>query len=820
MHINRSYLRLFVVQVIAIVTLASLTTATTATASGPRPTRLAIAVTRAPFSHCPWLGTIYRSHTAPIRVADRILARMTLRQKVMLLGLATNYRHGLENQTTPIPALCVPILSLADGPVGLAFGSSHVTAFPSTINVAATFDPSLAYRYGRALGTEAKIQGLRAVQGPGLNVAVWANDGRNFENLGADPYLTSVLGAELTRGIDSTGVIAVAKHFGPYTEETSRSNVNVLVSDRALREVYLAPFQASVASGLGAVMCSVGRTNGVNSCSDPAISALLHSWGFRGIDRTDLGATSNEVAGLNAGVDLFKPFRPQPVFNALAAHVLTLATVDSADLAILTAIFTTAKVPARWRFNAAADATSKESLNVSALVDAESATLLVNHHVLPLIPRQSIVVLGASGGTNPVIAGGGSSAVHAGSVTTPVAGLRAAMPSTRITYDATTPHFVKLSLGQSTTGCYLRRCRVATIHLARNDVGLVDFILCTSGAAQLRVNGHPFLSVNQATLGGRFHYEQAVIVPRRAIVQIVWRWRSPPVVTAAPVGPVIKEATQLARRAQVAIVVVASKSSEGIDASSLTLPGYQNQLITAVARVNARTVIVVNSGGPVLMPWVNKVSAVLETWYPGQVDGHALAAVLTGTTNPSGRLPITFPVSNATAPMVPVAVWPRPTSIIDLRPMGLDIGQHWYDVRHLTPLFSFGYGLSYTTFSLRHLRVTRMITGYRVRVTVTNTGARAGRDVIEGYLTFPTTAGEPTRQLRLVGAATLVPGSSAVVSMALSYAAFTYSAPARGHRSSTALSSARWITAPGRYTLDVGSSATNLPLAITLVARG
>jgi beta-glucosidase len=271
-------------------------------------------------------------------------------------------------------------------------------------------------------------------------------------------------------------------------------------------------------------------------------------------------------------------------------------------------------------------------------------------------------------------------------------------------------------------------------------------------------------------------------------------------------------AATLAATSDIAIVMVGDDEKEGSDRPSLALTGNQDQLVQAVAAANPHTVVVVKSGAPVLMPWVNQVPAVVESWYPGEEDGNAVAAVLFGDVNPSGKLPITFPAAAGDVPASTPQQYPgvNGTAVYS---EGLDVGYRWYDAQHITPLFPFGYGLSYTTFRLSHLTVSPVphrggqVT---VGVDVTNTGTRAGADVAQVYVTDPAAAGEPPLQLKGFQKVQLRPGRTRHVTLHLDQRAFSvWSTPAQA-----------WTTVAGTYQVRVGDSSANLPLhAPVAVAR-
>jgi len=727
---------------------------------------------------------------------------MTLAEKVAFIGLQPVPSLRVEQENPGDPRICVPPLVLRDGPSGLAYGATGVTAFPSELNVAASFDPRLAGDYGFYLGAEARGQGVMALQGPGLDVSVFDNWGRSFENLGEDPTLTSQLGAAIITGIQSAGEIAMAKHLGIYAQETARGSMDDVVSARAAQELYLAPFRVAAQAGVSSVMCAIGRVNGTENCSDAAtIAGLVHS-GFRGFIRTDAGASSDEVAALKAGVDLFRPYDPAPVSAAVADGTLPLSVLNRAVRDVLTVMFRSGDMQWPGLVDAGRKVSGAGAASTSLRVAESSTVLLRNDGVLPLSRHHagSIAVIGAAASQAPVLAGTGSSQVVDPHPTTDLAGITAVAGAMNVTYTPATSALgaTTLALGTPDVVPSLPGYQEAPLSLPTTLTGLVDFSYSSVTPVRLMVDGSPLLENLDTTSGRPVTFERATLLapgPHDVVAQ--WPTTAPvPQITAQPVDPLIDQAAAAARRATTAIVVVGSQEGEGYDRATLALAGYQDQLVEAVAAANPRTIVVVHSGGPVLMPWLHDVAAVLEAWYPGQVAGIALGAVLTGEVNPSGRLPVAFPTSDAAAPMIPAAAWPTAPNTADLVALGdLGVGSRWYAAHRVAPLFPFGFGLSYTSFdvSAPFVRVTDRTV--QLRCTVTNVGARAGRYVAIATASFPPVSGEPPDQLKGFGAVYLAPGEARTVTISIPTA-------------SLQIFDGTWHLVPGLYSFDVaGASA-------------
>ena len=666
-------------------------------------------------SSCPWVD----SHASPAQRADAVLSRMTLSEKLGMLGLAGS-SDGYENVTTAVPSLCVPRLVLQDGPAGITAGpaGSH-TQLPAPIAVGASFSTALGREYGEIQGSEAAAKGVDAVQGPDVNIVRVPQSGRNDEVYSEDPYLSGQLGVADAEGIQSQGAMAMVKHFDAYNQETYRNTTSDddIVSTRVLREIYMPAFQDAVQQAhVASAMYSYAEINGVFACQDPMLltNVLRDQWGFQGFIRSDLGAVHDPVAALNAGIGPVKPAAGSQIEAAVSDGQVSMATVNAAVRSVLTVMFRYGlfnKTPAG---SAATDAsTPAHQVDAESIAEQGSVLLQNTGQILPLDKASagSIAVIGADGGSHPdsAMTSGSSGYVSATSVISPYQGIQAAAgPGMSVTY---------------------------------ND------------------------------------------------------------------GSNVTAAAAAAAAAKVAVVFVDDPAGEGADLTSLSLPGNQDQLIEAVAGANPDTIVVVNSGNPVLMPWLSRVKGVIEAWYPGQEDGNAIAALLFGAANPSGKLPMTFPQSAAQTPTSSPQQWPGENGQVDYSE-GLDVGYRGYDAQNITPLFPFGYGLSYTTFKFSNLTVSpgsaTSLGTVHVAATVTNTGSRAGSEVAQLYVGDPAVAGEPPRQLRGFQKVSLAPGQAAQVHFTLT-----------GHDLSYYDSSAGApVVAPGAYQVYVGDSSalSGLPL--------
>src|SRR5581483_6774616 len=609
----------------------------------------------------------------------------------------------------PNPRLCLPALTLNDGPAGIGDTQVQTTSFPAPIAQAATWDTGLERSFGHALGLEAWQKGIDVVLAPDVNIARVPENGRNFEAFGEDPFLTGQTAAAVIDGIQQNPIIATVNPVAVNSHETNRYYVSSNVDDRTLHEIYLPPFATAVGQGrVGAVMCAYGLVNTVFSCQNQLLltTVLRHQFGFHGFVMSDWGANWSTVTSAKAGLDLEMPggaFFGPALASAVASGAVTTKTLDRMAGDILTSMFRLGVVdhppPPRTDAAAFADVSSAADQQVALELAEEGSVLLKNTPgTLPLnlAAGDKIAVVGAPAGFGdiaPYIGGRGSAAVVPTEPVTPL--------------DALTARAAK------------------------------------TGATVVSADG-----------------------------------------------------SDPAAAAKVAVVFAYDQEQEGRDRTTLALPNGQDQLVAAVAQANPRTIVVLDTGGPVLMPWLDQVAGALESWYPGQRDGDAVAAILFGDAEPSGRLPQTFPASDTSVPASTPEQWPGSGDGQDAAfSEGLEVGYRWYDENKVAPLFPFGYGLSYTRFAYDHLRVRRTGPLVTVTFTIRNVGTRKGTEIPQLYVDDPRAAGEPPKQLAGYQRVFLRPHRSAVVTMTLMRRAFAYWDSA----------ATKWRVAPGLYRILVGS---------------
>jgi beta-glucosidase len=799
---------------------------------------------------CPWVSESAHHSVSSADLAEQVVAKMTLAEKAQFVTLSEG--HHIENFNTAVPSLCIPQLTLSDGPDGLAGRITGATQLPAAIGVAASFDTSLADATGQLVGQEAKAKGLDVVQGPELNLARVPLDGRIFESFGEDPFLTSALGVANIEGIQSTGAMALAKHFTAYSQETARARIDDVVTPRVLAELYDAPFEAAVKDAhVAALMCSSGLLNGVAACASPYVYQTLKSWGFTGFVRSDLRAAPHPATAFKAGLDMIKPTSAAFIEKIIRSHVLPVSDLNRAVRLILGEMFTYGLI-AHPRDPNVDTLTSTSAHNSVALRAAEESVVLLKNtdSVLPISSKaSSIAVIGVDASTSTVNTGFGSSRVVPPFLITPIKGIQAMVgKKSSITYSPGGPNFVAVGRLENTGVITQTPQRVPagaglksqlsnddlSIEAASNVTNAVitaskpgtgrgwshwsavfDAKMTGSYEVAVREIGDTWFSMNGHQILGSSGLHEPVTMSTVVHLQrghhykFTGTWftvihKGPPEFGIADVTPDIDAAVNAARHAKVAVVFAGKTSTEGADQDNLVLPGDENALISAVAAANPHTIVVLNTGGPVVMPWLDNVKGVLEAWYPGQEDGAVIAAILFGSIDPSGRLPVTFPTSLTAQPVSMPTEFPGVNDLVGFGTgtAALDVGYRWYQAHDVAPLFPFGYGLDYTTFSLSNAHHEVSNDNVIVMLHVSNTGDRAGVDVVQAYVKDPAKLDEPPEQLKSFLRVNLEPGASRTVRLSIPISSLAVYVDGDMR------------TLAGTYDISMGQSSANLPLTV------
>jgi beta-glucosidase len=760
---------------------------------------------------CPWdKRAVQASHT-PNQLAEMVTAGMPTQDLIDLIGILKG-KSGSQNVYPGNRTYCIPSIVLHDGPNGITLRGA--VALPDEITLGATFDPTLAADYGEVLGGEAKADRIAAVQAPDVNLAVNPTWGREGETYGEDPFLSGVLAGAEIQGIQRNGTMAIIKHVGVYTQELDRTGVNSLVSKRAAEEVYLEPAtMATEKAHPAGAMCAVGKLNGVEQCASPLVYQTLDKAGFTGFVRSDNHAASNEAEALAAGISLIKPHDPALIEEALAKHQITRGTLVGAVDKVLAVLFAYHKFPTdrghrRTTVTVRDSQGSEQQEKTAEAVDNAGTVLLKNDGVLPLAKGTSVAVIGPGAGQDPVDGEQGSGHVPDPNPITDVQGILEALGTKDVTYTDGEVEKSRTLLSRSYTKDEHEQDGVdsATTTYTTKRATQVELTLTRTignSTARLYVDGKPTLYLNFIH-GGGVNTDSTSVTLEAGQHHITISWpasQAVPEVRLANVTGVVAQAVAAAKASSVAVVVVTDPTGENDDRANLSLPGYQNALVSAVAQVNPRTVVVIDSGGAVLTPWRNEVAAVLDQLFPGAEGGLSLGLILSGQVNPSGKLPFTFPQSEALSPLRGADT--SGTSVVPGGGAGegLDVGYRWYRAANIPAAYPFGYGLSYTTFSVRGLSITPTGTGWRATALVTNTGTKRGRDVLEGYVSWPSNADEPIN-LRGFSSVVLSPGQTKRVAVAV-----------RASSLESYLGN-RWTLVAGQYHFYLGADALDLGLGV------
>ncbi len=807
---------------------------------------------------------------------DELLGRMSIEEKVSMLA-GSDLWHG-----TGVPRLGIPPIKVTDGPCGARGGryqgGATSACFPCGTALAATWNPELVERVGVALAEEARTKRAQVLLAPTVNIHRSPLAGRNFECYSEDPYLTGRMAVAYIRGVQSQNVGACIKHFVCNDSEFERNTISSQVGERALREIYLAPFEVAVKEAKPwSVMAAYNRVNGTYASEHPRLleDILRREWGFEGFVVSDWYGTRSTAAAAEAGLDLEMPGPPrhrgEKLLDAVKAGAVSESSLDSAVRRLL-------EVTQRSGLLEHPEEAAEESIDrpehrqLAREAAAEAIVLLKNESdVLPLDRKEirTLAVIGPSADAAHV-QGGGSAGVTPHYSVSPLEGIRASCgDQVAVRYErGCTNHKVLPVIGARLVPSGfqveyfddpdLSGDPALTEHSRRIDFfwegriepkldpeihavrftgtftpienGAYTLSLTSAGRSRLFIDGIELIdNWTQQTRGDS--YFGAGTVEMKAQLEMregeereirIEYCRSNPFLAGIRVGallPVpedlIDRAAAAAAEADAAVVVVGLDNKwegEGGDRVDMELPGRQAELVEKVAAANRNTVVVVNAGSAVAMDWIDRVAAVLEVWYPGQEMGNALADVLFGEVNPSGKLPTTFPKRIEDNPAH--LNYPGENGEV-LYGEGIFVGYRYYDRKRVEPRFAFGHGLSYTRFGYGELRLDRdrmAMDGELVAsVEVTNSGERAGSEVVQLYLSdLECSLARPDQELKAFEKVALEPGETKTVRFTLTRAALSFYDPAREG----------WVAEPGEFEVRVGSSSREIRACVRFVLEG
>ncbi len=828
-------------------------------------------------------GSLNTAATTDPAEEQSLVAVLSVAEKVLLLTGADSWR------TQGAKAIGLRPMTTSDGPAGvrgvIKDERSPSSCLPCPSALGATWDTGLVYELAAALGAEARSKGVDVLLGPTINLMRTPLGGRGFECFAEDPVLTAEIAVAYVRGVQEAGVATTVKHYVGNDSETDRWNYDARITERVLRELYLAPFEATVRdAGTMLVMAAYNKVNGLPMTENERLlkDVLKGEWGFDGVVTSDWHAARSTAATALAALDLAMPGPHGPW-----GDLLTRAVADGAvrpevlDDKVIRLLRLARRVGA---LVGSADPPGQPAGAEAQLIDprllrratAASLVLLRNEQeALPIRPDAvgSIALLGPNA-FQPTIQGGGSAGVVPVSISTPEGALRAAVAGQAEIITAAgcqtwvmVPEPAAGSLRDPDTGEPGLRLEfraadgtlLSSEHRTSTSLAWWDgvppgigwgesgrivllasflpgsggpYLVGAAGVGRLTIaiDGGPVADeptrvpadpVEAMTRPGEVRAAVTLEAGRQTQVRLEFRPAADgegPLAVRLGIAPAVDEdklladATAAASRAEAAIVVVGSAAmteSEGFDRSTLVLPGRQDELISRVAAVNSRTVVVVNAGMPVLMPWAGQVAAVLYAWLPGQAMGEALADVLFGDAEPGGRLPVTLPASEADCPVLHAVPRDGQLSYDE----GLLIGYRGYDAAGVAPEYPFGHGLGYTSWAYESLRTTAgsLAPGddLELVVTVRNTGTRRGREIVQAYVAGqPGDETRPVRALAAFGIAAAEPGELAEVPLRVPARAFArWDAETGG-----------WAWPRELFTVHVGRSSRDLRLSAPVTA--
>ena len=679
---------------------------------------------------------------------DDLLSQMTLEEKINMIHASSSFTSG------GVERLGIPELVMSDGPHGVRMehgrdwasdnrNDDFGTYLPVGVCLASTWNPDLGFQFGSVLGSEAKFRGKDVILGPGVNILRTPLNGRNFEYLGEDPYLTGEMAKYYIQGVQNQGIAACIKHFSANNQETDRHTINVEIDERTLHEIYFPAFKKGVQeANVYTLMGAYNKFRG-QFCSHNEYllnTVLKQEWGFRGVVISDWGAVNNTLEPLKNGLDIemgsdlgmqgsrkYENFHTaNPALEAVKKGEVDESIIDDKVRRILRLMFKIDKFGERTK----GEYNTPEHQKVARKVAEEGIVLLKNNQILPLTKSEisKIAVIGANA-NRKMSNHGGSSQVKAKYEVTVLEGLKNyCQPEVEILY---------------TPGYEITKDENINIELIEEAVKVAkecDIIIYSGGF----IHGYSSNFEDNAYDG------------------------------------------------------------EAVDKKSMNLPFGQDILLKKISSVNPNIIVVLNSGGPVdMQQWEADVPAIIMAWYPGMEGGNALANIIFGNVNPSGKLPMTFPVKLSDSPAHSIGEYPGENGTVHYKE-GIFVGYRYYDTYDTEPLYCFGHGLSYTQFAFQDIQVKRKGDEWLVIFSITNTGNMDGSETAQLYVSDEkSTVERPLKELKGFQKVFLQKGETKTVEMTLNMEDFQFFDP----------DTHQWTLEPGIFKIMIGSSSRTIVLS-------
>jgi beta-glucosidase len=787
---------------------------------------------------------------------ESLLKRMTLEEKVSMLA-------GIDFwQTRAIKRLGIPAIKVTDGPHGARTAdvanpnlTLPATSFPTAVTMAATWNLDLIEKVGGALGAETRARGCAVLLGPCVNIHRSPLGGRNFESYSEDPYLSSQMAVAHVKGLQSKKTSPCVKHFALNNSEFERMTISSEVDERTMREIYFPSFEKAVKeAGAWSVMCSYNKVNGTYASENRRLltEILKDEWGFAGVVISDWFATHSVAPAAIAGLDLEMPGPAQYFGEALVKAVkdgkVDVKVIDDKVRRILGLMEKTGaldgEIPTPKTIK---DFPAHRKL--AREVAEEGIVLLKNDkQLLPLDSRKvkTIAVIGPNA-VSASIQGGGSAQVNPYYKVAPLEALKKLCGAkVKVLYELGCPSNIrtlpmdpdcllsdKTGKKNGLTGEYFANNEFAGKPAATKVDTAFDFRWIAPALLALKTADFSIRweGIFKAPADGKYKFGLSANGWCRVFIngkEVCSNWgdnispqefiefcKNPNI--PAPMGTLrlgcdipqppdlLQRAVNAAKSADVAIVCCGTTEeyeSEGFDRKDMALPPGQDDLISKVAKANPNTIVVLNNGSPLAMPWLAQVPAVLEALFPGQECGNAIASILFGLVNPSGKLPDTFPRQLKDNPAYPN--YPGKNGKV-VYAEDIFVGYRHYDAKKVEPLFSFGHGLSYTTFKYSNIKVSPTKAGagtkIKVNIDVANTGKTAGKEVVQLYVSDTAcSVPRPPKELKAFKKVALASGETKTVSFTLTKEALSF----------YDVKSKDWVTEPGDFEILVGSSSRDI----------
>lgn len=681
---------------------------------------------------------------------DSLLKLMTIEEKVAMIHSESSFASG------GVARLGIPHWVMSDGPHGVRkeHGTDYVpdqgvqdsiTYLPVGVTLASTWNPELGLAYGKVLGAEANARGKDVILGPGINIIRTPLNGRNFEYLSEDPCLVSEMVVGYIEGVQSQGISACVKHYAANNQEIERNTINVEMDERALREIYLPGFKAAVQRGkVNTLMGSYNKFRGQYATHNSYLitDILKKEWGFDGVVMSDWGAVHNTMEAINNGTDV----------------------------------------------EMGTDLSLGPNPNYGKYFMGDTVVTLVKNGDVDekIIDEKVRRILRIMYRTNML----GSTKRIAGAINT--------------------PQHQETARKVAEEGIVLLK-NDGILPLSEDKVKTIAVIGANADHKHAGAGGSSQVNAK---------YEITALAGINKLVGSKVKVLYAPGYTISKAGKadskLIQEAVQAASKADVVIYVGGwihgfsdewndnAFDSESVDKPSMNLPFEQEQLIAAVQKANPNTIVVLQGGAATdMMAFEAKSKAILQAWYAGLEGGNALANILFGKVNPSGKLPMTFPKRLQDSPAHALGEYPGKDGVVRYKE-GLLIGYRYFDTQKVEPLYPFGYGLSYTTFALENLKVTKGTSGATVTLTARNTGAMAGAEVVQVYVSDnESSVFRPAKELKAFKKVFLAPGESKEITLELGEDAFKFYDDTKHE----------WVLEPGAFTILAGNSSKNVPLS-------